>query len=113
MACNLESLEVRPACQRYESERLGRQALAQFLCAVAAFVEVPEFTCNEAGLDALATPTEGVCAGEAVYRQIQTQNIYESIPDIDIDLLNCKSDAQLERIIASLQCSIMDVITAP
>lgn len=112
MACSQNTLSVKPACQRYEGYRQGRQALAQLLCAIAQAVEVPEFTCNEAGLDALATPTEGVCMGEAVYRQIQTQNIYEGL-NADIDLLNCKSDAQIERIIASLQCSIIDVITAP
>lgn len=112
MACSQDSLEVRPPCQRYEGHRLSRQALAQLLCAIAQGLEIPEFTCNEATLDALATPTEGVCVGEAVYRQIQTQNIYEGL-GADIDLLNCKSDAQIERIIASLECSIIDFITAP
>jgi hypothetical protein len=112
MACSQDSLTVRPACQRYEGYRTGRQGLAQLLCAIAQALEVPEFTCNEETLDALATPTEGVCLGEATLRQIQTQNIYEGL-GADIDLLNCKSDAQIELIIASLECTIIDFITAP
>jgi hypothetical protein len=107
MACDVNDLTIPPTCTQWVSRRKQRQMLAQLLCYIAANgVEPTEgVDCS----DPSSLMVEGVvCLGEATNRQQQATIISAGIEGLDINLLNCYQDAEIEAMITRLVCLLLN-----
>ena len=107
MACDVNDLTIPPTCTQWVSKRKQRQMLAQLLCYIAANgVEATEgVDCGDPSslmVDAV------VCLGEATNRQQQATIIAAGIDGLNVDLLNCYQDAELEAMITRLTCLLLN-----
>lgn len=107
MPCDVEDLAIAPRCTQWKSPRKQRQMLAQLLCYVAAngIEPVEDVDCSDPGS---LIEKSVVCLGEATNRQQQATIISAGIPELDVNLLNCYQDDELEAMITRLVCLILN-----